>query len=317
MVSQYFIIVPTLAVLLTQLTLSRLSDSLLALSDAGHTLYLLINFCPPFILSHSSKLPHYARIRLPTLFSLLAPLFLSSLGLSLTLMSLGRIVRPHSPQRPVLILVAGAVGLLFNTIYIVTANVWKGSGFYIGRIQTQQSRWTPVMLLLVSLTPSCFLLVSGISFYLFSHPVLHYMDAALCLASIIIMLISVYSSIIQNGSILLQSVPPSVDLAGLRRDLDILFGPKGHHELHVWALAQGHTVATLHLSCTEPEAYQEYLKQATTLFGRHSVQEVTIQPEFGVPGPCSMSCGPLCASHFCCVTWEQEPKGLVLANICA
>uniref|UniRef100_A0A8C5Q4Y1 Solute carrier family 30 member 1 n=1 Tax=Leptobrachium leishanense TaxID=445787 RepID=A0A8C5Q4Y1_9ANUR len=315
MVSQTFLLALSFAVLLAQLILSRFSDSLLILSDAAHTIYILIGICPQVIQTHCPSLPHYARVRLPTLFSLLAPLFLSSFGLSLALMSLGRIVRPHSPQRPVLILVAGAVGLLVKVMHIVTSKVWKG--FHLPRTQKTRWRWTPVMLILASLAPSTFLLLSGLSFYLFSHPVLHYMDAALCLASVTIMAASVYSSIVQNGYILLQSVPPCTDLAILRQDLDILCGPKGHHELHVWALAQGHSVATLHLSCSGPEAYQEILKLVIPLFGRHGVEEVTIQPEFGSPGPCRVACGQSCANHLCCVTGEPEPKGLVLANICA
>ncbi|KAM8953907.1 uncharacterized protein RCH25_044620 [Pelodytes ibericus] len=317
MVSQIFLLALAFPVLLAQLILSRLSDSLLALSDSAHTIYLIIGLCPQVILPHAHSLPHHARIRLPTLFSLLAPLFLSSLGLSLTLGSLGRIVRPHSPHRPVLILVAGALGLFFNLLYIATTKVWKGERLSLGRIQTKRSRWLPALLLVATLTPSTLLLASGLCFYLFSHQALHYMDPALCLGSIIVMVASVYPSIIQNGYLLLQAVPPCTDLINLRHDLDILCGPKGHHELHVWALAPDHAVATLHLCCTGPEAYQALLKEAAPLFGRHGVGEVTIQPEFGIPGPCTMACGPTCANHLCCVAWEPETKGLVLANICA
>ncbi|XP_053328743.1 uncharacterized protein LOC128502831 isoform X2 [Spea bombifrons] len=314
MVSQTLLLALSLSVLLTQLVLSRLSDSLLTLSDSAHTLYLVIGLCPHFILSRSSSLPQYARVRLPTLFSLLAPLFLSSLGLSLTLGSLGRIVRPHSLHRPVLILVAGALGLVFKVVYMGITGTWKG--LRVAGVQPRQSRWPPILLVLASFTPSVLLLASGLFLHLFSHPSLHYMDPALCLASITVMVASVYSTIVQNAYLLLQAVPPCADVLTLKHDLDTLCGPKGHHELHVWALAPGHAVATLHISCTGPEAYKDFLNQARPIFGRHGVDDVTIQPEFGSPGRCCMACGPACAKHLCCISWEPETKGLILENAC-
>lgn len=126
MVSHALLLAVSFAVFLTQIILSRLSDSLLTLADSAHTISLVIALCPSLILNHLPSLPPYAKARLPTLFSLLSPLFLSSLCLSLTLGALGHLVHPHHSHRPALVFVAGILGLLFNVIYIAVTGAFQG-----------------------------------------------------------------------------------------------------------------------------------------------------------------------------------------------
>ncbi|KAM4695754.1 uncharacterized protein WCC33_014532 [Rhinophrynus dorsalis] len=320
MLSATLLVLLALCVLLAQLILSRLSDSLLSLCDSAHTLSLLLVLCPPLILTHAkNSLTPHACLRLPTLFSLLSPLFLSSLSFSLVLGSLGRFVRPHPPHRPVLVFVAGLLGLGFNVLYIVITGAWQGKRLpIVAGVKSQHPRWLSILRLLAFFTPSCLLLCSSLSLHLlYGSLVLDYMDPALCLVSVTIMVAAVYSSMVQSGHLLLQAVPPSADLLGLKKDLDTLCGPDGHHELHVWALAPDHAIASLHLHCPGPEAYQAFLDQAQLLFKSHGIEEVTVQPEFGTPGPCTMACGPACTKHLCCGSQAQETKSLVLSNICA
>ncbi|XP_075464870.1 proton-coupled zinc antiporter SLC30A1-like [Ascaphus truei] len=171
--------------------------------------------------------------------------------------------------------------------------------------------------MLASLTPSSLLLASGLTLHLWDHdcllhatcPALLYLDPVLCLVSVTVMVASAYSDLVQNGSLLLQAVPPCVDLLGLKQGLNSLCGPGGHHELHVWALAPDQAVASFHLYCTGPEAYQDLLAQAQPLLNRHGVKVFTVQPEFGVSGAsgsCTLSCGPACTGHLCCD--PREPK---------
>ncbi|KAM4642577.1 calcium/manganese antiporter SLC30A10-like isoform 1-T2 [Discoglossus pictus] len=319
-------LLPTFAlfVLLTQIILSRLSDSLLALSDSANTLSLLITLLPPLILAHSpSSLPPYARIRLPILFSLLAPLLLSSLSLSLALGSLGRLVRPHSPHRPILVIVGGVLGLVFNILYIGAQP--KGSS----RKKTSEGDLRPSSALhdedshgglprqlrswriLVSLIPSILLLSSGLALHLvFDSHALRYMDPALCLSSVVIMVASVYSSMVQHARLMLQAVPPFCNLSSLKQELESLCGPEGHHELHVWEVAPDQAVASLHLCCQGPEAYQTLLDQTKLLFGRHGIGQVTVQPEFGASGACTLACDPGCVRYLCCGPKELEIKAI-------
>ncbi|XP_053552485.1 zinc transporter 10-like [Bombina bombina] len=329
------VLLPTLAlsVLLAQIILSRLSDSILALSDSAHTLSLLITLCPPIILARfHSSLPHHARLRLPTLFSLLAPLLLSSLSFSLALGSFGRLVRPHAPHRPVIIIIGGVLGLVFNILYIIFAGTLpkcpsrKGSstdqpptaGAHDGDPGLSLARPLPLWHILASLTPSTLLIASGLALHLMiDSVVLRYMDPTLCLSNVVIMVASAYSSIVQNGRLLLQAVPPYCDLPSLKRGLESLCGPEGHHELHVWEVAPDQAVASLHLCCPGPESYQVLLEQTRLLLGRHGIGKVTVQPEFANPGACSMACGPACVHHLCCDPRQLETskiKGQVLHN---
>ncbi|XP_075043242.1 calcium/manganese antiporter SLC30A10-like [Mixophyes fleayi] len=314
MLSHILLFAVAFAVFLTQIIMSRLSDSLLTLADSAHTLSLLIALCPDLILPHSSSLPPHAKARLPTLFSLLSPLLLSSLCLSLTLGSLGHLVRPHHSHRPALILVAGVLGLLFNVIYMAVTGAFQG--LCLARVQERQPRWRLVLRLLCSLAPSSLLLTSSLLLHLFSHPAVHYLDPALSLVSITIMVASVFSDIVQNGRILLQAVPTSTDLSSVKADLDTLCGHNGYHELHMWALAREHGVASLHIHCSGLEEYNNIVGQARVLFKRHGIRELTVQPEFGSPGPCALCCGSTCTNHSCCRSTHSLSHDLVLANVC-
>ncbi|XP_075690538.1 calcium/manganese antiporter SLC30A10-like [Rhinoderma darwinii] len=315
MVSRALLFAVSFAVFLTQIVLSRLSDSLLTLADSAHTFSLVIALCPSLILTHLPSLPPHAKARLPTLFSLLSPLFLSSLCLSLTLGSLGHLVNPHHSHRPALVFVAGVLGLLFNVIYMAVTGAFQG--LCLSGLQQYQPRWYLVLRLLCSLAPSSLLLASSLLLHLFSHPAVHYLDPALSLVSIAIMIASVYSDIVQNGCILLEAVPPSVKLQSLKLDLDSLCGHNGHHELHIWALAPDHGVASLHVNCSGMEEFKTILGQAKNLFKRHGIRELTIQPEFGSPGLCALACAPPCAHRSCCDSPHTINDDLVLANVCA
>ncbi|XP_056394362.1 proton-coupled zinc antiporter SLC30A1-like isoform X1 [Hyla sarda] len=314
MVSHAVLLAVSFAVFLTQIVLSRLSDSLLTLADSAHTISIVIALCPSLIVTYLPSIPPQAKARLPTLFSLLSPLFLSSLCLSLTLGSLGHLVHPHHSHRPALIFVAGVLGLLFNVTYMAVTGAFQG--LCLSELQQYQPRWYLVLRMLCSLAPSSLLLASSLLLHLFSHPAVHYLDPALSLVSIAIMVASVYSDIVQNGSILLQAVPPSTKLQSLKLDLDLLCGPNGHHELHIWALAPDHGVASLHVHCSGMEEYKTILSQAKVLFKRHGIRELTIQPEFGSPGACALACGPACAHHSCCRAPHSLSNDLVLANVC-
>ncbi|XP_077141594.1 proton-coupled zinc antiporter SLC30A1-like [Ranitomeya variabilis] len=314
MVSHLLLFAVSLAVFIAQIVLSRLSDSLLTLADSAHTLSIVIALCPGLILTHLPSLPPHAKVRLPTLFSLLSPLFLSSLCLSLTLGSLGHLVNPHHSHRPALIFVAGVLGLLFNVIYMAVTGAFQG--LCLAGLQPYQPRWYRVLRMLCSLAPSSLLLASSLLLHLLSHPAVHYLDPALSLVSIAIMIASAYSDIVQNGCLLLQAVPPSAKLQSLKQNLDSICGNNGHHELHIWSLAPDHSVASLHVHCSGMEEYKIILAQAKVLFKRHGIRELTIQPEFGSPGTCALSCGPACAHHSCCCSPHTLSNDLVLANVC-
>lgn len=201
---------------------------------------------------------------------------------------------------------------MFITLYILTK-----PGLCLSTLHQQQPRWRLVLFLLCSLAPSSLLLASSLLLHLFTHPTVHYLDPALSLASITIMVASVYSDIVQNGFVLLQAIPTSANIQSLKMDLDALCGHNGHHELHMWALSADHGVASLHVHCSGLEAYKNVLSQAKVLFKRHGIRELTVQPEFGNPGTCSLACGPPCTHYSCCDSTPSTSNDLVLTNVCA
>ncbi|XP_069043809.1 proton-coupled zinc antiporter SLC30A1 [Lepisosteus oculatus] len=98
----------TLLVLLGQLVVSRLCNSLIIAVDSFHTLHLLLQL--------GVRLWDPARPwrRLQPLGGLVAALLLASLCASVSLDILGHFLQPHAGQRPCLALAAGATGVLLN-----------------------------------------------------------------------------------------------------------------------------------------------------------------------------------------------------------
>lgn len=191
-------------------------------------------------------------------------------------------------------------------------------GLCLSKAQQQQTIWRLLLCLLCSLAPSSLLLASSLLLHLFSHPAVHYLDPAFSLVSIAVMVASVCPDIVQNGSVLLQAVPPSADFPSLKTELDAICGQNGVHELHAWALSKDHGVASLHVHCAGLEAYKDILSQARVLFKRHGIRELTVQPEFaGGPGTCALACASACAKYSCCDSTHSASKALVLANACA
>jgi zinc transporter 1 len=90
--------------------------------------------------------------------------------------------------------------------------------------------------------------------------------------------------VMQATVILLQRAPATVDLAQIRSILENTPGVVGIHELHVWELVSGKTIATVHLSfrvsemCAED--YATSVAQIKEKMHQAGIHSITVQPEF-------------------------------------
>ncbi|XP_030802483.1 zinc transporter 10 isoform X2 [Camarhynchus parvulus] len=87
-------------------------------------------------------------------------------------------------------------------------------------------------------------------------------------------------------------------------------GVSSLHEVHVWELASGRNIATLHIKCQTPSDYQGAAYQIRKVFHEAGVHSVTIQPEYADHKTshllCSSPCiSKACDSHLCCS--QREP----------
>lgn len=126
------------------------------------------------------------------------------------------------------------------------------------------------------------------AFILFTHySWRYYVDPLISFVIACIIFQSALPLVKSASFILLQGVPPSVSLEGVRASVLQIDGVLSLHDLHVWQLNEDKIVASLHIlvDCSNDQtarfmAIAEKVRHALHLWGIHST---TIQPEF-VPG---------------------------------
>uniref|UniRef100_A0A8C4VKX5 Solute carrier family 30 member 10 n=1 Tax=Gopherus evgoodei TaxID=1825980 RepID=A0A8C4VKX5_9SAUR len=144
-----------------------------------------------------------------------------------------------------------------------------------------------------------------------------YIDPSLTLVMVVIILSSAFPLIKETTTILLQMVPKGVNMQGLSKLTDVP-GVSSLHEVHVWELAGGKNIATLHVKCQTTSDYQDASYKMREVFHEAGIHSVTIQPEYIDHKTseliCSSPCiSKACASQLCC---PQQEVALTHDNGC-
>ncbi|XP_069500730.1 proton-coupled zinc antiporter SLC30A1-like [Ambystoma mexicanum] len=131
---QWALLALTFCFLLTEVTISRMCDSLITLVDSFHTLSVSLSLAMPLLLRVVSGKPcpgwlTFGWNRLPALWTLTSSLLLSSLCFSITLNALGRFVNTHPPHRPNLSMGVGVTAIVINLV-VMAASSSQGSGMW-------------------------------------------------------------------------------------------------------------------------------------------------------------------------------------------
>jgi cobalt-zinc-cadmium efflux system protein len=110
-------------------------------------------------------------------------------------------------------------------------------------------------------------------------PILSLAIAALILASTVGLLRSTLH-------VLMEGVPPALDLPAIGRELAELPGVASVHDLHVWSIAPGRIALSAHLELDDLQRWPAILAAAGKLLNdRHGIGHITLQPEVrGGPG---------------------------------
>jgi cobalt-zinc-cadmium efflux system protein len=97
-----------------------------------------------------------------------------------------------------------------------------------------------------------------------------------------LILVSAWRLLSEALHVLLEGVPPQVDLQEVGRNLAALNGVRSVHDLHVWTLSSGKIALSAHLDLHRLEDWPRILLQARQLLTRrHGIGHVTLQPEAG------------------------------------
>jgi cobalt-zinc-cadmium efflux system protein len=111
-------------------------------------------------------------------------------------------------------------------------------------------------------------------------------DPILSLAIAVLILASTVGLLRGTLHVLMEGVPPALELTGIGRELAELPGVASVHDLHVWSIAPGRIALSAHLELDELQRWPAILAAAGKLLhDRHGIGHITLQPEVrGGPG---------------------------------
>ncbi|NWU83869.1 ZNT10 protein, partial [Onychorhynchus coronatus] len=139
-----------------------------------------------------------------------------------------------------------------------------------------------------------------------------YIDPSLTIVMVLIILSSAFPLIKETSTILLQMVPKGVNIQELTDRLAHVPGVSSLHEVHVWELASGKNIATLHVKCQTPADYQDADYKIREIFHEAGVHSVTIQPEYVDHKTSQLLCSSPCISKACdsqlCCSQRERPR---------
>jgi len=164
------------------------------------------------------------------------------------------------------------------------------------------------------------LLAAGLLAHFFPHlPWVVYLDP---IASLLIAAMLVWSAvplIKECCEILLQQTPDEIQLSSIRNKMYQVKGLQGVHDLHVWELADGLAISTLHATVLDTDVNQsedikEDIKKILHRYGIHSStiqMEVITADNDNDPNVCKHNCKVGCKEDWCC-KGEKETRAIDL-----
>eukprot|EP00301_Raphidiophrys_heterophryoidea_P023962 c7634_g1_i2.p1 GENE.c7634_g1_i2~~c7634_g1_i2.p1 ORF type:complete len:709 (-),score=119.82 c7634_g1_i2:210-2228(-) len=117
--------------------------------------------------------------------------------------------------------------------------------------------------------------------------------------------------------ILLDSVPDSIDLEGLKDELLKINGVGAIHELHVWSISPSRVLGSMHVTLGTNTDANVVMIQMKMVCHKYSIHSTTIQPEFMDSTEGRASCiepyctTPDCLNAFCCVPTVNNARAVV------
>ncbi|NXN80510.1 ZNT10 protein, partial [Bombycilla garrulus] len=351
-----FMLVLTVGFFVAELVSGYLGNSIALVSDSFNMLSDLISLCVGLsagrIARRSRRGPRatYGYSRAEVVGALSNAVFLTALCFTILVDSVLRLARPEPIDDAQLVLIVGTLGLAVNIVGLLVFQDWGAccrgrrpvsslnagdspndqKSPEVGSEKKKEKKSEALNIRGVLLhvmgdaLGSVVVVVTAIIFYV--HPLGNaqcnwqcYIDPSLTIVMVFIILSSAFPLMKETSTILLQMVPKGVDMQLLTDRLAGVPGVSSLHEVHVWELANGKNIATLHVKCQTPSDYQDAASQMRKIFHEAGVHSVTIQPEYVDHKTSHLLCSSPCISktcdpHLCCSQREStraETNGYV------
>ena len=106
-------------------------------------------------------------------------------------------------------------------------------------------------------------------------------DPILSLIVVFILIVSNYKLIKKSAIVLMAGVPDCVNYEDVGRDLELVGGVVGVHDLHIWYISANTTSLSAHIIANNPLNWQDTLLACQTMLKtKYKISHVTLQYEF-------------------------------------
>ncbi|NXL60172.1 ZNT10 protein, partial [Chordeiles acutipennis] len=305
--------VVSLALFAVEISVAYVGNSLSLASDAfavlSHLISMIIGlFGVRFSRIRWHKANTFGFSRADVLGAFGNSVFATALMFSIFVEAIKRFINPQKTEKALLVLIVGIAGLFFNVFnYVIFMDCCY--------CQAPQGDTETVMEIVLFVSGvllhvmgdalgSVVVVVAATIFYVLplgNAPCNWqcYIDPSLTVIMVFIILSSAFPLIKETSIILLQMVPKGVNMQLLTDRLARVPGVSSLHEVHVWELAGGKNIATLHIKCQTPTDYQDAAYKIRKVFHEAGIHSVTIQPEYTDHKTTQLLCSSPCISKAC------------------
>ncbi|XP_064481052.1 proton-coupled zinc antiporter SLC30A1-like [Ornithodoros turicata] len=163
----------------------------------------------------------------------------------------------------------------------------------------------------------CLLLMAcAVAVHFGDGPLPRYVDPALAIVAVLVLVCTSYPRMKESGLILLQNMPKNVDMETLQKKLLQEFPAIINvHEFHLWQLTNSQLIATVHIAVDSEAAYASLAGKVSRFLKDQGIALPTVQPEFcqgdHSASPCILRCskGKACGTLTCCREDHDEAHG--------
>ncbi|XP_973626.3 calcium/manganese antiporter SLC30A10 isoform X1 [Tribolium castaneum] len=160
-----------------------------------------------------------------------------------------------------------------------------------------------------------FVIICALIVYFTDKHIAKYVDPILSLVSAGSLLFLSYPHMKESCLILLQTIPDSINIDVLKKDLISHFPDIVNvHDFHVWQLTATKIISTVHIIFENQKSYNTIMDDIKEFLIDNGITQVTIQPEFytkaesaqNLTSLCLMQCqGEGCKLSHCCPNYES------------
>ncbi|GFQ90425.1 zinc transporter 1 [Trichonephila clavata] len=155
---------------------------------------------------------------------------------------------------------------------------------------------------------SVIVIISALIIWLTDWSYRYYVDPALSVFMVCLIMNSTWPLLKDSAMILLQTVPTHIQVDYLQNKLlHEIDGVLAVHEFHVWQLAGERIVASAHICCRNLTDYMTIAERVKEFFHNEGIHSTTIQPEFVTMNDikadnCALDCpvSTNCSPQTCC-----------------